>query len=643
MIDPSRLLPALYWIVNVPELGQFCLMLALGLAVTQVVVSVRPSPIGAALAARAHRLGFWAVAAAFVCLIVCAVVSDFSVSAVAQYSHTAKPLFYKISGVWGNHQGSMLLWVLMLSLFGLGVVRASLDMETRCYALAGQGALQTAFLLFIVGASDPLARVFPVPVQGDSLNPLLQDPALAFHPPLLYAGYVGFSAVFAMAAAALITGRVHADWARAVRPVALVAWVCLTLGIALGSYWAYYELGWGGWWFWDPVENASLLPWLSGTALVHALLITQRRGLFPGWTVFLALLTFSLSLLGTFLVRSGVLTSVHAFALDPARGYAVLAILGLFSGGGFVLFALRGADLDGADEPFALSSREGLMMFNNLMLSAACFAVLIGTLYPLLLEGLTGRSISVGAPYFNAVFTPLMAALLLLIPIGLAAPWRHVRKPLSGHIRLLAGVLFAVFIIGVAVLGPHQAGTAFGLALGVWVIAGSVWDAVLRTRGGAGWRLATVAVMVAHLGLGVFVIGAVAESAGRHEASTTMRIGQTVTVDHQVWTLESVGEVDGPNYVAARAVLRGPDGVVLPERRFYPASGQSTTEAAITSHLWGDRYVTIGEPQAGPGDDLVWPVRIARHPLILWVYLGCVLMALGGAVAFWARRSERSW
>ncbi len=622
-------------LVVIPEVSHFLLMMALVLSFGQAVAVFAPTSGAVVRGQRVMATGLTAVLAlSFLGLIWSFVTSDFSVRAVAENSHTAKPFLYKIAAAWGHHEGSLVLWVLILALFGWWVSRLRASDRFMQVTMGVQGALILAFVALIVFTSNPFLRLDPVPLQGASLNPLLQDPSLALHPPMLYVGYVGFSVVFALAVAALVTGRADADWARLVRPVSLVAWSFLTLGIGLGSYWAYYELGWGGWWFWDPVENASLLPWLSGTALIHSLIVLQKRGLFAAWAVFLGIISFCLSILGTFLVRSGVLTSVHAFAMDPLRGYAVLLIFLLFAGGAFALYAVRAHRLStGVEAPeFTMTSREGMMTINTVVLAVLTLTVLVGTLYPLLLEGLTGQSISVGPPYYNQVFTPISALLLLMLPVGSVMAWRHVgerpkRLWVPAVVVMLCGVLLTLWL-GVAHLWPIA-----GLVLGGWVVLCSVidlWQRPVRTVGVWGMALA-------HIGVGLLAVAAVAETAFRDDITRPLAIGESLEIGPTQLTLRRVGEVDGENYVAMRgqveATLRnGKQQTFWPERRYFPASAQTTTEAAIRTTPLGDLYVTIAEPKMRDGE-AVWPVRVARHPMIPALYLGMLLMALGGGLA----------
>jgi cytochrome c-type biogenesis protein CcmF len=638
------------------ELGHFALVLALLVAVFQMVVPawgahVRDRELMAtAEPAALCQLGLLMVA--FLSLINAHVSSDFSVANVVANSHSTKPLIYRISGVWGNHEGSMVLWVLILALFG-GVVAAfgrNLPPTLKANVLAVQASIAVAFCLFILLTSNPFLRVDPPPADGNGLNPILQDPALAFHPPFLYTGYVGFSIAYSFAIAALLEGRLDAAWARWVRPWTLLAWMCLTIGIAMGSWWAYYELGWGGFWFWDPVENASLMPWLAGTALLHSLLVMEKRDALKVWTILLAILTFSLSLMGTFLVRSGVLTSVHAFAVDPRRGVFILAILTLFTGGGLALYALRARNLRQGGL-FAPISREGALVLNNILLTTACATVLIGTLYPLLLESLTGAKISVGPPYFNLTFGPLVVPLLLALPFGPFLAWK--RGDLLGAAqRLLFAALLAVVVLAIALAvlyrGPILA--PFGLALGVFVMAGAVSDLAYRARLGTvpldeTWRRlkgqprSAFGTTLAHFGAGLVVIGIVATSAYREELIRVMKPGDEASIAGYALTFRGVAPATGPNYretVGLFDVARGGTQITRlePSKRIYDMPPKPTTEAGIHAGWRGDLYVILGDAQAGGG----YAVRIYFNPLVRCIWIGALFMFFGGAASLSDRR-----
>jgi cytochrome c-type biogenesis protein CcmF len=595
---------------------------------------------------------FALVAFAFLALMHAYVTSDFSVENVWANSHTAKPMLYKVSGVWGNHEGSMLLWVLILALFGAAVdlFGANLPPTLRANVLAAQAGIAVAFLLFIIFSSNPFLRI-PPQIEGRGLNPILQDPALSFHPPFLYAGYVGLSTAFSFAIAALVEGRTDAAWARWVRPWTLAAWVCLTLGIAMGSWWAYYELGWGGWWFWDPVENASFMPWLAATALLHSALVMEKREALKVWTILLAILAFSLSLMGTFLVRSGVLTSVHAFAVDPRRGIFILTILVVLIGGSLALYALRAPRLQQGGL-FAPISREGALVLNNVLLTIACATVLIGTLYPLALESLTGAKISVGPPYFNLTFVPLMLPLLLAIPVGPFLAWK--RGDLLGAMqRLLAAGLAGAFALFLALAlmwrGPWMA--PFGIALGAWIVAGALAEWATRVRLFAAgrdevWRRArslprsAYGTTLAHAGIGLLVLGIVATTAWQSESIVSLKPGERLEIAGYQLTFRGVTPGRGPNYVeqvGTISVTRGgtPVTELAPAKRLYDAPRQGTTEAGIYAAWTGDLYVVLGdELKDGSG----WVVRAYFNPLVRLIWIGCLVMAIGGACSLSDRR-----
>ena len=644
----------------IAELGSFALTLGLVLAFAQAGFSiagrVRGSGdlIGAGEGAAAGA--FIAVAFAFGALMTAFITSDFSVANVAANSHTAKPLLYKIAGVWGSHEGSMVLWCLALTGFGAAVAVTGRDLPVKLKAstVACQGVLSVMFLGYTVFASNPLLRLANPPVEGHSLNPVLQDPFLAIHPPFLYAGYVGMSVVFSLAVAALIEGRIEAAWARWVRPWTLAAWSLLTIGITLGSFWAYYELGWGGWWFWDPVENASFMPWLAATALLHSAVVTEKRGALSAWTIFLALLAFTFSMLGAFLVRSGVLTSVHAFAVDPTRGILLLSILGLASGSGFALFAWRAPSLPPGGL-FSLVSRESALVLNNLLLSAAVATVLLGTLFPLIRQALTGDAISVGPPYFNLTFVPLTSVALLALPAGPLLAWKRGSLPwavqrlwLAAAGALAAGAM--VFVLA----QPHKALAAAGVALGVWVIAGTLTELAERARlgrtslGEAARRLVALprgawGMTLAHIGMGVFVIGACSETAWRIEAAQVLSVNQSISAGAYHLHLDSVSNHEGPNYLAERGVLTVTRGgrtvcTATPERRFYPTGRTTTSKVALCLQHLGDVYVVLGERRAGVGGAPGWLVRVYWNPWARMIFLGPLLMALGGGISLSDRR-----
>ncbi|WP_292029135.1 heme lyase CcmF/NrfE family subunit [Brevundimonas sp. UBA2416] len=646
------------------ELGAFALILALALAVLQTGMAVagrlRRSPVLAGAAEGAAVAGAVAVALSFAALIWAFAVSDFSVSNVAANSHTDKPMLYKVAAAWGSHEGSLVLWCLVLTGFGAVLTRArGLPFGLKASAVATQGLLGVLFLAFAVFTSNPFARLDPAPFQGGSLNPLLQDPALAFHPPLLYLGYVGFSVCFSLAVAALIEGRANSSfwpaWGRWVRPWALASWAFLTGGITLGAFWAYYELGWGGWWFWDPVENASFLPWLAGTALLHSAVVTERRGALAGWTTFLALLAFSFSMLGAFLVRSGVLTSVHAFAVDPERGLMLLAILGVASGSAFALFAWRAPHLKGG-AMFAPVSREGALVLNNVFLTAACATVLLGTLYPLILEAIDGSAISVGPPYFALTFVPLMAVALLILPAGPLLAWK--RGDLRGvgqRLAVAAGLAILIAFAGWAVFEPKKALSAAGIGLGAWLILGTLAELAERLRlfraslpeslrRARGLPLGAWGTTLAHAGLGVFVLGAVVETGYRVEAARALAPGQTIEAGKWAVRLDEVRIVEGPNYLAEQGRLTvtlrdgGAPQSVTAERRFFPTGGQTTTEVGLDFRGLDDVYVVLGERGRTAADEPGWTVRVWWNPWARLIFLGPTIMALGGLLSLLDRR-----
>ena len=639
----------------IPELGHYALVLALALALIQATVPLWGARVNdttlMGLAGPTAMTQFIFVAASFAALTWCYVASDFSVFNVFQNSHSAMPLIYKFTSVWGNHEGSMLLWVLILSLFGalVALFGTNLPATLRADVLAVQAWIAAAFYLFILTTSNPFQRLADAPFEGRDLNPILQDPGLAIHPPLLYLGYVGFSIAFSFAIAALIEGRIDAAWARWVRPWALAAWIFLTLGIAMGSYWAYYELGWGGWWFWDPVENASLMPWLAGTALLHSAVVMEKRDALKIWTILLAILAFSLSLLGTFLVRSGVLTSVHAFATDPTRGVFILGILTVFIGGGFALYAWRAPMLKQGGL-FAPISREGALVFNNLFLTSACATVFVGTLYPLALEALTDQKISVGPPFFNLTFGPLLVPLLIAVPFGPLLAWK--RGDLLGAAQRLI-LAFALALVALAITfalrgrGPVLA--PFGVALALFVMVGAATDfveriglfrvplgaAVARARGLPRSAFGTA---LAHFAAGVVLLGVVAETAWNAELITTLKPGATVSLRGYDFTLDGLSPRPGPNYreLVARFTVRR-DGVVIgtmePSRRTFPQRQMSTTEAALMTRGVSQIYLSIGDTSDG-----AVALRLYHKPLVLLIWLGAVLMAFAGALSLSDRR-----
>jgi cytochrome c-type biogenesis protein CcmF len=640
------------------EIGHYALVLAFGLALVQGTLPLIGAARGEAsliALARSSALGqFVFLTVAFAALIQGFVVSDFSIANVAANSHSSKPLIYKVAAAWGNHEGSLVLWVWILALYGAGVALLgnNLPPPFRARVLAVQGLIGLGFLAFMLFTSNPFERLDPAPLDGQGFNPILQDPALAAHPPMLYAGYVGLSMAYAFAIAALIEGRVDASWARWVRPWTLAAWGALTLGIALGSYWAYYELGWGGWWFWDPVENASFMPWLAATALLHSAIVVEKRDSLKSWTILLAILAFSLSLLGTFLVRSGVLTSVHAFAVDPARGIFVLALLAIAIGGSLALYAWRAPALQSRGL-FAPISREGALLLNNLLLATGCATVLLGTLYPLLLEAVGGSKISVGAPYFNATFVPLMVPLLIAIPIGSMLAWK--RGDLPGVIGRLKVALLIAAVALLAQLGVSRGAdllAACAMALAIWVMAGTLWELISRVqllrlplaqswRRARGLPRASYAMTLAHFGVGVFVAGVTASSAWQSEAILVMQPGQSADLAGYRFTLERLEDRQGPNYVLRRAILEvtrdgSPVATLIPEKRYYPVEGQPTSEAGIDMGFWRDLYAVLGDPAEGaPG---AHSMRIYVNPLVMWIWGGIVIMGAAGLISLTDRR-----
>ncbi len=635
------------------ELGHFALVLALMVALVQTVMPL----VGAhkrwsgwmAVAEPAASAQFLLVAFAFAALMNGFITSDFSLKVVVENSHSLKPLIYKVSGVWGNHEGSLLLWSLILSLFGASAAwfGGGLPATLRARVLAVQGSIGVAFLLFMLLTSNPFLRLAVPPFDGQDLNPLLQDPGLAFHPPFLYLGYVGLSMAFSFAVAALIEGRVDAAWARWVRPWTLAAWVFLTIGIALGSWWAYYELGWGGFWFWDPVENASFMPWLLAAALLHSAIVVEKRESLKAWTILLAILAFGFSLIGTFIVRSGVITSVHAFANDPERGVFILLILAFFVGGALTLFAARASALE-AKGVFAPVSREGALVANNLLLAVSCFVVLIGTLWPLIAEIGWGAKLSVGEPFFDAAFPPFFVALALILPVGSMLAWK--RGKIGGARALWPAAVFAVAMLALAfaVQTGRSALGPVGLALGSWVLGGAVLDLWARTgRGDLAARLSRLGRLpradwgkgVAHAGMGVTIFAVAAMNAWVTEDIRVVKEGESFALGPYQVRLAKVERGEGPNYVTTMATMvvtrGGKDVAVLhPEKRFYTVAQMPTTEAAIDNGLLRDLYLVIGDPQDGGG----WAVRSYIKPFANWIWGGAMLMALGGALSLSDRR-----
>ena len=638
------------------EVGHFALVLALAVAVYQFAVNLYGAHRNDAGLMAAGRVAALAQAAliglAFFVLMHAYIVSDFSVENVFRNSHSAKPMLYKVSGVWGNHEGSMLLWVFILSLFGgaVALFGRNLPPQLKARVLGVQGSVGLAFLLFVVVTSNPFTRLSPAPIEGQGLNPILQDPALAFHPPFLYSGYVGLSVAFAFAVAALIEGKVDAAWARWVRPWTLASWTFLTIGIAMGSWWAYYELGWGGFWFWDPVENASLMPWLVATALIHSAIVVEKRNALKIWTLLLSIFAFSLSLLGTFLVRSGILTSVHAFAVDPDRGFFILGILTVFIGGSLTLFAIRAPALK-AGGLFAPVSREGALVVNNLILCAAAAAVFVGTLYPLALETLNGAKITVGAPYFNLTFGPLMIPLLLLVPLGPMLTWKRASATAVGRRLWWAGA--AAVAIGLAVLilnlrGPWLA--ALGVGVGAWMILGALWEWSERLGAGRvplatswlrlkGMPRAALGMTLAHAGLGIVLIGVFGVSFWRVENIAAMKIGDTATVGAYTITFKAENPLKGPNYTGTSGVFelarngRLVDTLTSEKREFKPR-GMPTTEVGLYQTVAGDVYIAMGDQAMNGGRS----VRMYYNPLASFIWWGAAIMFAGGLLSLTDRR-----
>ena len=638
----------------IPEIGNFALILALLLALTQgtlpIIGAARGIPSWIALARPAVQGQFVFVAIAFVCLGYSFVTSDFSVLNVATNSNSELPIQYRVAATWGSHEGSLLLWSLMMAGWSLAVSVYSrhLPEEMVARVLGVLGLISVGFLLFMLFTSNPFDRLLPAALEGSDLNPLLQDPGMVIHPPMLYMGYVGFSVAFAFAIAALLSGQLDATWARWSRPWTTIAWVFLTTGIMLGSWWAYYELGWGGWWFWDPVENASFMPWLVGTALMHSLAVTEKRGSFKSWTVLLAICTFSLSLLGTFLVRSGVLTSVHAFATDPERGIFILVFLVVVVTSSLLLFAWRAPKI-GLGGKFSLVSRESLLLGNNLLLMVAAGSVLLGTLYPLIIDSLDLGKLSVGPPYFEIVFVPIMAVAVFLMGIGPIARWKQASLPeLAVRLRWAFGVSVTSALIMPFFMSEWKPFVSFGLMLAFWIIATMIVNIKQRLQSsGQGSIFARFAkqsrsyygMHCAHLGIAVFIIGVTIVNGYETERDVRMEVGSVVNVGGYTFQFNGVKDVVGPNYLSVKgdiAVLK--DGEFLrnlhPEKRTYNASGMAMTEAAIDTGIFRDLYVALGEPLSN--DE--WVVRVYHKPFVDWVWFGCVLMAIGGILAVTDRR-----
>ena len=636
------------------ELGHFALILAFLVAIVQAVVPM--------LGAARHRLDWMGVGGpaailqavlvgfSFAVLMQAFVVSDFSLRLVVANSHTAKPMLYKITGVWGNHEGSMLLWVLILALFGASaaVFGGNLPASLRARVLSVQGAIGVAFLAFILFTSNPFARMARPPLNGEDLNPLLQDPGLAFHPPFLYLGYVGLSMAFSFAVAALIEGRIDAAWGRWVRPWTLAAWLFLTIGIALGSWWAYYELGWGGFWFWDPVENASFMPWLIATALLHCAIVVEKREALKSWTILLAILAFGFSLIGTFIVRSGVLTSVHAFSNDPERGVFILVILAVFTGGALTLFAARANSMQ-AKGVFGVVSRESALVVNNILLAVATFVVFIGTLWPLIAELTFGRKLSVGAPFFDAAFTPFFVALAVILPVGALLPWKRAR--IGRALASLRWVIVLACAVGALVWAMQNGRSALGpvgAMLAVWLIGGAAVDGWQKAgRGEFSSKIrrmirlprADWGRIVAHGGLGITMFGIAAITAWQSEDIRVVGVGETFQVAGYDLSLNDVTKGEGPNYLTTIgdiSVFRNGREVarLYPEKRNYPVARMPTTEAAISNGFLSDIYVVIGDAQDNGG----WAVRTYIKPFANWIWAGAIIMAFGGGLSLSDRR-----
>ena len=640
----------------IPELGHFALALALAVSLFQAIVpmmgAARHDRLMMAMAPVAALAQAIAIAVAAAALVWSHVVSDFTVINVVENSHSAKPLLYKIAGTWGNHEGSMVLWVLILALFGaaVAILGGRLPTTLRARVLSVQAMIGAAFLLFILATSNPFGRLVSPPPDGRDLNPLLQDPGLAFHPPMLYLGYVGFSLTFSFAIAALLEGRVDAAWARWVRPWTLAAWTCLTAGIALGSWWAYYELGWGGWWFWDPVENASLMPWLSGTALLHSAIVVEKRDALRSWTILLAIVTFSLSLMGTFLVRSGVLTSVHAFAVDPSRGLFILVLIVGATGGSLALYAWKASGLQPGGL-FGPISREGALVLNNLLLATGTVTVLIGTLYPLFLDALGKDKVTVGPPFFNTTFVPIMILLVVLMGIGPLLPWKRADLG-SVLLRLRVAALTAVVIAAVAAWmhGLRPIVAIVALAAGSWAVVLALAEPLRRIqllrvslgeslRRARGLPAGAWGMMLAHAGVGVMIFGMVGASLWVTETLTAMRPGDTVTISRYTLYFDREEPVRGANYTATRGVFtlieHGQTVATLaPEQRRFNVSGTVTAETAIRTGWRDDVYLALGDRQ----ETGAWVVRAYVHPLVAMLWGGPLLLVVGGVLSLYDRR-----
>ncbi len=638
----------------IPEIGQFALILALLLALVQATLpligAARGIPQLVSVARPAAQAQFLFVATAFCCLAYSFITNDFSVLNVATNSNSQLPLHYRLAATWGSHEGSLLLWTFMLTIWMVAVTLFSKHLPDEIVArvLSVMAVISTGFLLFMLLTSNPFDRLFPVPPDGRDLNPLLQDPAMVAHPPMLYMGYVGFSVAFAFAISALIGGKLDATWARWSRPWTTIAWMFLTCGIALGSFWAYYELGWGGWWFWDPVENASFMPWLVGTALIHSLAVTEKRGGFKSWTVLLAITAFSLSLLGTFLVRSGVLTSVHAFATDPKRGIFILGFLTLVIGGSLTLYAWRAKQV-GLGSKFDLLSRESLLLTNNVLLIVAAGSVLLGTLYPLFVDALNLGKLSVGPPYFNTVFVPLMAPAAFLIGVGPIARWKQAKIPeLAVRLRWAFALSFLMALLLPFVIGGWKWRVSLGLLLVFWIavtVAQNFWSRLRPSDGSSFFtKLRTTSrsyygMQLAHLGVAVFIAGVTVVTNYQTEKDVKMNIGDTVNVGGYDFQLRNLAQLPGPNYQAVRADIEvtengAPVAMMHPEKRAFTTAQSVTSETAIDRSIFRDLYLALGDQV----DNRAWTVRVYHKPLVNWIWGGALLMAIGGAFAVSDRR-----
>jgi cytochrome c-type biogenesis protein CcmF len=643
----------------IPEIGHFALILALCVAVVQASLPIYGAAVGSStlmsVAKPAARGQFLLVLLAFCCLGYAFAAKDFSVLYVAATSNSQLPLHYRLAAIWGAHEGSLLLWVFILSIWMVAVSFFSthLPEAMRARILGVMGLVSVGFLLFMLTVSNPFERLIPAAFDGRDLNPLLQDPGMVIHPPMLYMGYVGFSVAFSFAIAALLGGTLDAAWARWSRPWTTIAWCFLTVGVAMGSGWAYYELGWGGWWFWDPVENASFMPWLAGTALIHSLAVTDKRGGFKAWSVLLAILAFSLSLLGTFLVRSGVLTSVHAFATDPKRGLFILVFLAVVIGGSLVLYAWR-APRVGLGGGFSIISREGMLLANNVLLVAALGSVLLGTLYPLFLDALDLGKISVGPPYFDTVFVPLMTPAIFLMGIGPLAQWKKTSLPeLATRLRWAFAVSIVTALALPFTLGHWTPLVSLGLLLAIWIVTTAAVDLRERLAHADGssllGRLAAMprsywGMVLAHCGVALFIVGVTMVKGFEVEQDLRMNVGQTATIGGYTFRFDGTEQYKGPNYIAARGTFRvSQDGrdvtVMYPEKRRYNVQNQTMTEAAISPGFARDLYVSLGEPL----DDGAWSVRLYHKPFVDWIWGGCLIMALGGILAVSDRRYRLAW